>query len=317
MSKESMLDEAQQRTNLAFSNEMEMLTFFLTDEQLYGINVFKIIEIMECPKVVTRTPHAHPVIKGNIDFRGHPISLFDLAAGLGLTPIDHRQQLSYILVCEYSGTIQGFLVSRPNMLIHKSWSEIIKPEGTMYSHSYLTAITYHNSASIQILDVEKLLLDIIGVDTVVSTELLQKSKTLAADRHQVMVVDDSKAACSMLAAALDQMSIRHTIFNRAQDALDSLKQSLRENEGRCPFTLIVTDLEMPGMDGFTFTRKVREVPELAKVRLAVHSSLSNKSNWEKAQQMGADDFIPKFSPDRFADIVLQQIERATHAGAGR
>ncbi|MBF0399884.1 MAG: chemotaxis protein CheV [Magnetococcales bacterium] len=309
MARDTTLDEAQQRTNLAFSNEMEMLTFFLTDEQLYGINVFKIIEIMECPKVVTRTPHSHPVIKGNIDFRGHPISLFDLADGLGLTPIDYQHQLSYILVCEYSGSIQGFLVSRPNMLIHKSWSEIIKPEGSVYNNSYLTAITYHNDLSIQILDVEKLLVEIIGIDTVVSDALLQKSKALEAEQHHVLVVDDSKAACQMLAAALDQMKIRHTILNQAQEALDLLKQGVQKG-GNCPFTLIVTDLEMPGMDGFTFTRKVREIPALDKVRLAVHSSLSNKSNWEKAQQMGANDFIPKFSPDRFAEIVLQQIERA-------
>ena len=310
MANESVMDEAHQRANLAFSNEMEMLTFYLTDEQLYGINVFKIIEIMECPKVVTKTPHAHPVIKGNIDFRGHPISLFDLADGLGLTPIDYRNALSYILVCEYSNTIQGFLVSRPNMLVNKSWSEIVKPDGALYDQSYLTAIAYHNAVPIQILDVEKLLLDIIGVDTNVSDELIKKSKVLSANRHQVLIVDDSKAACSMLSAALEQMDITHTVMNSAQAALDHLAVVLKENGGRCPYSLIFSDLEMPGMDGFTFTRKVRENPALAKVRLAIHSSLSNKSNWEKAKQMGADDFVPKFSPDRFAEILLEQFERA-------
>ncbi|MBF0459767.1 MAG: chemotaxis protein CheV [Magnetococcales bacterium] len=311
MANESVLDEVFQRSNLAYSNEMEMLTFYLTDDQLYGINVFKIIEIMECPKVVTKTPHSHPVVKGNIDFRGHPISLFDLADGLGLTPIDYRNTLSYILVCEYSNTIQGFLVSRPNMLINKSWSDIIKPEGTLYDQSYLTAIAYHNSVSIQILDVEKLLVEIIGMDTSVSEELIQQSKNLSADQHQVLLVDDSKAACSMLGAALNQMNIAHTILNSAQEALNLLNKTLKENNGKCPYSLIFTDLEMPGMDGFTFTRKIREIAALANVRLVVHSSLSNKSNWEKAQEMGADDFIPKFSPDRFAETILKQLERST------
>lgn len=309
MAKDLVLDEVHQRSNLAFNNEMEMLTFYLTDDQLYGINVFKIIEIMECPKVVTKVPHAHPVIKGNFDFRGHPISLFDLSDGLGLAPIDYRNALSYILVCEYSGTIQGFLISRPNMLINKSWNEIIRPNGTLYDNSYLTAITYHNNVTIQILDLEKLLVEILGAETNVSDDLLQKSKALSASQHHVLVLDDSKAACTMLGAALDQMHIQHTILNSAQEALDLLGQQLAENQGQCPYSLIVTDLEMPGMDGFSFTRKVREIPALAKVRLAVHSSLSNESNWEKVKQMGADDFIPKFSPDRFAEIVLQQIER--------
>lgn len=310
MAYESVMDEAYQRTNLAMSNEMEMLTFYLTDEQLYGINVFKIIEIMECPKVITKTPQSHPVIKGSIDFRGHPISLFDLADGLGLTPIDHRNSLSYVLVCEYSDTIQGFLVSRPNMLVNKSWSDIIKPAGALYDQSYLTAITYHNTVPIQILDVEKLLVDILGVDTVVSEELIQKSKALLASQHRVLVVDDSKAACKMLSDALGQLGINHTVMNSAQDALDHLSAVLKENNGQCPYSVIFSDLEMPGMDGFTFTRKVRENPALAQVRLAIHSSLSNQSNWEKAKQMGADDFVPKFSPDRFAEILLEQFEKS-------
>ncbi|WP_130471405.1 chemotaxis protein CheV [Candidatus Magnetaquicoccus inordinatus] len=307
MAKDSVLDEAYQRANLAFSNEMEMLTFYLTDDQLYGINVFKIIEIMECPKVVTKTPYSHPVVKGNIDFRGHPISLFDLAEGLGLPTIDYRNTLSYILVCEYSGTIQGFLVSRPNMLINKSWSDIVKPDGALYDRSYLTAITYHNNVPIQILDVEKLLVDILGIDTSVSDELVQQGRLLSVDQHKVLVVDDSKAACSMLSAALDQLGVSHVVMNSAQEALDLLARELKANDGQSPFTLIFTDLEMPGMDGFTFTRKVREMPALDNVRLAVHSSLSNKSNWEKAQQMGADEFVPKFSPDRFAEVLLKQI----------
>lgn len=307
--KDALMAEVNQRTNLAFSNEMEMLTFYLTDNQLYGLNVFKIIEIMECPKVVTKMPYAHPVIKGTIDFRGHAISLFDLAEGLGLEPVDYKNTISYVLVCEYSTTTQGFLVSRPNMLVNKSWGDIIKPDGAVYDSSFLTAITYHNDEPIQILDVEKILTEVVGIDTEISADLLKKSEILVKKEHHILAVDDSRAACKLIESALDQLGIRHTVVDNAPEALDILNQAL-DNKGRCPYTLIFTDLEMPMMDGFSFTRKVRENPKLAHVHLAIHSSLSNRSNREKAQQMGADDFIPKFTPDRIAQSILGQIEKA-------
>lgn len=309
MAEDALMAEVDQRTNLAYSNEMEMLTFYLTDEQLYGINVFKIIEIMECPKVITKMPYSHPVIKGSIDFRGHPISLFDLADGMGLEPLDYKNSISYVLVCEYSNTVQGFLVSRPNMLINKSWGDIIKPEGSVYDSSFLTAITYHNDQPIQILDVEKVLSDVVGIATAVSGGLLKEFEALPLNEHSILAVDDSKAACQLIESALDQIGVQHKVVTSAHEALNILTQSLEENGGLCPFTLIFTDLEMPGMDGFTFTRKVRENPALSKVYLAVHSSLSNRSNKEKAQQMGADDFIPKFVPDRIVGAILEQIKK--------
>ena len=309
MSQDALMAEVDQRTNLAYSNEMEMLTFYLTDKQLYGINVFKIIEIMECPQSITKVPYSHPVIKGSIDFRGHPISLFDLADGMGLTPIDYQNSLSYVLVCEYSDTVQGFLVSHPNMLINKNWNEIIKPEGSVYDSSFLTAITYHNGVPIQILDVEKVLSEIIGIKTTISDSLVQKGEAMDIGQHRILAVDDSKAACQLIETAMRQLGIQHTVVSDAQEALDILAQSVQENGGKCPFTIVFTDLEMPGMDGFTFTRKVRENPALAEIYLAIHSSLSNRSNKDKAQQMGANDFIPKFTPDRIAEVILTQVER--------
>lgn len=305
---DNLMAEVEQRTRLAFSNEMEMLTFYLTDGQLYGLNVFKIIEILECPKSVTKVPQSHPAIKGSIDFRGHPISMIDLSEALELPPTDFRHTVSYVLVCEYSTTIQGFLVSQPNVLINKSWDDIIKPTGTVYDQSYLTAITYHNNQPIQVLDVEKILSEIVGIEVEVSDSLVAKAREVVSERHHILAVDDSKAARNMIAAALDQLNIRHTLMEDAHQALEMLEASVADGK-TCPFTIIFTDIEMPVMDGFTFTRKVKSHPGLAGVYLAIHSSLSNKSNEDKAQQMGADDFIPKFTPDRIVGAILEQLEK--------
>lgn len=313
MARDELMAEVDQRTRLAFSNEMEMLTFWLTDGQLYGLNVFKIIEILECPQTVTRMPYAHPCIKGSIDFRGRPISLIDLAEFLGMPPVDRARTVSYVLVCEYSTTVQGFLVSQPNVLINKNWQEIIKPTASIYDSGFLTAITYHQEETIQILDVEKILVEIVGIDHTISGTLLDKAKAIVRPHHHILAVDDSKAACSMIEVTLEQLGIRHTVMTNPAEALVVLENSVAGG-GRCPYTVVFTDIEMPIMDGFTFTRKVRENPRLAGVYLAVHSSLSNRSNREKAAQMGASDFIPKFTADNIVGLVLQQIEKAEGMG---
>ncbi|MBF0135054.1 MAG: chemotaxis protein [Magnetococcus sp. DMHC-1] len=303
-----LMSEVNQRTNLAFSNEMEMLTFFLTDGQLYGLNVFKIIEILECPKQVTRIPQSHPAIKGTIDFRGSAISLIDLSHALGLEPLDFGNVISYVMVCEYSTSVQGFLISQPNHLVHKSWDDIISPEGEVYDDSFLTAITYEGDKPIQILDVEKILSEIIGIEDKVSDDLLEKANQVVRKDHQILAVDDSRAARQLISSALDQIGIRHTLAENAEKALKILEKTI-ENGGVCPYTLILSDIEMPIMDGFTFTRKVKSNPHLSKIHLALHSSLSNQSNAYKAKQMGADDFIPKFQPDRIIQAILDQLAK--------
>lgn len=315
MGQDKLFQEIDQRSNLAMSNEFEMLTFLLSDGQTYGLNVFKIIEIIETPKSITKVPHSHPNVKGEINFRDRPITLIDIGEYLGMPPIDYANTISYVLVCEYSNTTQGLMIKEPNILITKSWDDIIKPDGELYETSCLTAMTWHNNQPIQLLDVEKILHDIIGIDTKISDEAIARVKSLATEQHHILAVDDSKAACELTRLVLSQMGIAHTVVDSAPKALDLLQKSL-DAKGRSPYTLIFTDIEMPIMDGFTFTRKVKADPKLSSIFLSVHSSLSNKSNEEKAASAGANDFIPKFTPDNICNLVIRQIEKAEQALGG-
>ncbi|HIJ84984.1 MAG: chemotaxis protein CheV [Magnetococcales bacterium] len=309
MGQDQLFKEIDQRTNLAMSNEFEMLTFLLSDGQTYGLNVFKIIEIIETPKYITKVPHSHPNVKGEINFRDRPITLIDIGEYLGMEAIDFANTISYVLVCEYSNTTQGLMVKEPNILITKSWDDIVKPEGEIYDSSCLTAMTWHQDQPIQLLDVEKILNDIIGIETKISDEAIARVKSLATERHHILAVDDSTAACALTRLVLSQMGIAHTVVSSAPKALELLKESL-DAKGVSPYTLIFTDIEMPVMDGFTFTRKVKGDPKLNHIYLSVHSSLSNKSNEDKAASAGADDFIPKFTPDNICNLVIRQIEKA-------
>ncbi len=306
---ENVLDEVEKRTNLAFTNQMEMLTFYLSDAQQYGINVFKIIEVIETPKVITKIPGSHPAVIGGINFRGRMVTVIDISLGLGLQRVNHKKEISYVMVCEYSNSTQGFLVAQPNRLMTVSWQDIKAPGGHMHDSGYLTALTYdENDQAVQILDVEKILGEIIGIDTKVTESLIEEGRKADMKNLRVLVLDDSKVARTMLKTALDQLDVPCDVFEEGHLALQSLQESLRGNEKR--YCLIISDIEMPGMDGFTFTRKVKENDRLAKIHLVLHSSMSNKANRAKAQSVGADGFIPKFQPDEIAKLVLDRLNAA-------
>ncbi|MBF0449119.1 MAG: chemotaxis protein CheV [Magnetococcales bacterium] len=305
------MEEVAQRANLAFSNQMEMLTFFLVDGQQYGINVFKIIEVIESPAKIVIMPNSHKAIVGAIDFRGKAVTVIDLGCGLGLERIDYQNVLSYIIVCEYSGTIQGLMVKSPNKLLNKSWSDVQKPGSSVQNSGYLTALTYEGDGeAVQILDIEKLLGEVVGVDNDVDETILQQGQNMnLKDVFRVMIIDDSRSAQKLLTSTLDKLGVRYDAFDGAQPALDHLQNTLQD-EGS-PYSLIISDIEMPGMDGFTFTRKLKKHPDtrLSSLFLILHSSMSNQSNKIKAQEMGADDFIPKYDANAIASVILNQMSK--------
>ncbi len=305
----NVLEEVDRRANLALSNQMEMLIFYLADNQLYGINVFKIIEILECPKTMTKMPLANEAVCGTVDFRGNPVTVIDLGFVLGLPRIDYSAQICYIVICDYNNSINGFLIVNPDSLINRSWEDIKSPSGLLTKSAYLTAIAYtDNNEAIQILDIEKVLAEIIGIDDTLSKEFIPSQDEISKVRHNVLVIDDSKTARQLMETVLNQMGIGSTAFDSALSAMDMFQQKLSAGEDlRGLYGLIICDIEMPGMDGFTFVRKMRENPATADIKIILHSSLSNPSNKLKAELVGATDFVAKFRPDELAKRVLYHL----------
>lgn len=301
----TVLEEVDRRSKLALSNQMEMLIFGLSDEQLYGINVFKIIEIVECPKALTHIPSSHASVKGVLDFRGKGITVIDLGAFLGMEPLDTENSICYIIVCEYNNATNGFLIKYPDRLETKGWDEIKNPTGILANASYLTAITYIDDATktVQILDIEGVLAEVLGMETAVKSMPESGGSYIGIN---VLVADDSRTARASIQSVLTQMGIRHTATDSAISALDALSKCngrMADEAGR--FNLIISDIEMPGMDGFTFVRTIRDTPEYKGLYVMLHSSLSNDSNREKAALVGADEFIAKFQPDLLADKIMR------------
>ncbi|MBF0343267.1 MAG: chemotaxis protein CheV [Nitrospirae bacterium] len=305
-----LMEEVQRQTNVSLGNQMEMLTFYLSDEQLYAINVFKIVEVFECPKKVTKMPNSHYAVKGSINFRGKSIIVIDLSEVLGLPPVDYKNTICYVIVCEYSTTTQGFLVSAPDTLINKSWEEIKSPTGIISSSTYLTALTFlTEEVTVQILDIEKILTEIIGADVNVSETLTKERTGLDYKQFHILIVEDSKTARIMMQSVLDQLGVTYTFMESAVDALTMLEDMAVEHTPLSDkFFMIISDIEMPGMDGFTFTKRIKENPKLADLYMVLHSSLSDSASILKSKKYGANDFISKFNPDTIAKTILSRID---------
>ncbi|MEI6703718.1 MAG: chemotaxis protein [Deltaproteobacteria bacterium] len=296
----SSLDEALQRSNLSLSNQMEMLTFRLTDNQLYGINVFKIIEILECPRRIDRMPNSHPAVKGALDFRGSALAVIDLSEAVGLPTKEFRDELAYIIICEYNRSLTAFIVHDPDTLLTRSWADIHKPEGV--NARSLVAIAYADSGeAIMLLDIESILADVVGIDRDLSRVAMTGAEGKGGGRH-VLVVDDSRTAIMLLQSVLDKMGFTNTAVMSADKALEYLEKDYERVD------LVISDIEMPGMDGFTFTRSLREHSNYKDLKVILHSSMSNPSNQLKAVQAGANKFVAKFDPDSLSEEIFSLVE---------
>lgn len=296
----SSLDEALQRSNLSQSNQMEMLTFRLTDNQLYGINVFKIIEIIECPHRIDRIPNSHPAVKGVLDFRGSALAVIDLSEAVGITSKDFHKELAYIIVCEYNRSLTAFIVHVPDTLLTRSWSDIHKPEGI--NATSLVAIAYADSGeAIMLLDIESILANVIGIERDLLSVAMTEVEGKWSGKH-VLVVDDSRTAILLLQSVLDRMGFTNTAVMSADKALEYLEKE------HSLVDLVISDIEMPGMDGFTFCRCLREHDNYKHLKIILHSSMSNPSNLLKAEQAGADKFVAKFDPDSLSVEIFSLVK---------
>lgn len=303
--KEELLDEALRRTNLSSSNQMEMLTFRLRDNQLYGINVFKIIEIVECPERLTSIPYSHPAAKGVVSFRGDAVTVIDLAEAIDIKNTADCQNNGYLVICEYSRQLNAFLISQPEFLLTRGWDEIVKPDG--FNAKSLVAIAYTDTNEmVLLLDIEEILADVISLESFMDQGVTEEAK-LGCVGKKILLLDDSNSAMLMLTSLMDEMGIESRSYDNAPSGLSFLREAVDEH-GVPPVDLIISDIEMPEMDGFTFARTVRSMTEFSRVPIILHSSMSNPTNQLKAQEAGADHFIAKFNPTALSTLVMEVLE---------
>ena len=295
----SVLEKVDQRTRLAGENRLELLLFNLGGRQHFGINVFKVQEVIQCPGLTT-IPHAHRIMKGLAHLRGKTIPVLDLAMAIGKKPLENIKD-SYVIISEYNRSTQGFLVNGVDKIININWDDVQPPPKGLGNDNYMTAVTRVDDELIEIIDVEKILAEMIGI----MTELKDGRGDLNAERVlRILVADDSSVARKQIKRTLDQMGVEVTLANNGKEAHEILQNAV--TDGRVvsdSFDILISDVEMPVMDGYTLTKSVREDERLRQIPIMLHTSLSGSFNDKMVATVGADRFVPKFRAEEFADEV--------------
>jgi len=305
-----VLDSVNQRTQLVGKNRLELLLFRLSGDQLYGINVFKVKEVLQCPPL-TQMPQSKSVVKGVAHVRGGTIPILDLSLAIGQAPLTDIQD-KLTIITEYNMRNQGFMVRGVERIININWEEVQPPpKGSGHEH-FLTAVTRHEDHLVEIIDVERILADVSPMKEEISEGIITEEATSAAVSKQVLIVDDSKIARKQMTKTLEQVGLKVVALNDGREALDHLLALV--DEGVDPverYPIVISDIEMPEMDGYTLTTHIRANDKLKGLYILLHTSLSGVFNKNMVQKVGANEFLAKFQPDMLAQLV---IERVTNLG---
>lgn len=305
-----LLDSIDQRTRLVGENRLELLMFRLRGRQLFAINVFKVQEVVKLPPL-RGVPHSHPHVKGVAHLRGQTVPVIDLSAAIGNGPLTDIQNAN-LIVAEYNRSVQAFLIGAVDRIINLNWELILPPpKGTGRSH-FLTAITRLDDELVEILDVERVLADIIPYNTQVSGEVLDSDLAAEARKRKlkVLMADDSPTAVKQVQATLQNLGIEVLYVQDGLQALNQLKQWIKE--GRKiddEIFMLITDAEMPEMDGYRLTAEVRKDPALKDLYVVLHTSLSGSFNKAMVEKVGCNDFLSKFQPDELAEVVQKRLRQ--------
>jgi two-component system chemotaxis response regulator CheV len=297
----SILDSVNQLTQLVGQNRLELLLFRLNGRQRFGINVFKVREVLQCPRLTTM-PKLHPFVRGVAHIRGQTISVIDLSMATGGRPVQDLTQ-AFIIIAEYNRSVQGFLVGNVERIINMNWESILPPPKGAGRYNYMTAVTEIDGELIEILDVEKILDEISPVNTDVSADVVASSEEHHTRGSLVMVADDSSVARKQVQKALNAIGVECIMAKDGKDALNMLKDMAKKGPITDQIRVLISDIEMPEMDGYTLTAEIRSNPELKGLHVILHTSLSGVFNHAMVQKVGADNFIAKFHPDELAKAV--------------
>ncbi|WXL27161.1 chemotaxis protein CheV [Ectopseudomonas mendocina] len=307
-----VMDSVNQRTQLVGQNRLELLLFRLNGSQLYGINVFKVKEVLQCPKL-TIMPKSSPVVRGVANIRGGTIPILDLSMATGSRPLRDIDN-SFVIITEYNTKVQGFLVHSVERIVNMNWESIHPPpKGTGRDH-YLTAVTHLDEQMVEIIDVEKILAEVSPTSEAISEGVLTPETQARAINRRVLTCDDSSVARKQVSRCLETIGVEVVALNDGRQALNYLKAMVEE--GKSPeeeFLMLISDIEMPEMDGYTLTAEIRADPRMQKLHIILHTSLSGVFNQAMVKKVGADDFLAKFHPDDLASRVIDRINAVSGA----
>jgi len=317
----SVQQEVDERSNLAGTNKFELLLFRLgaggqgQRSELFGINVFKIREIVAMPEM-TALAGSPPHVLGVVNLRGQVIQVLDLPAITGCKPLTG---LNIMLVTEFARTTQAFAVESVEEIVRLDWSQVMSSEQAAAS-AMVTSIARlpgeegSPARLAQVLDVETILRRLAPPERDDVNPRTIGDKIRLAPGAVVLAADDSLVARALIEQGLDAMGLPFIMTRTGKEAWDQLNAiaASAEAEGKTVYdrvALVLTDLEMPEMDGFTLTRNLKKSARFADMPVVIHSSLSGTTNEEHVRSVGANAYVAKFSAEDLAGTIRRVLHQ--------
>ncbi len=306
----------------AGTNEFEIIEFYI-DEQpqgdekpyraYFGVNVAKVLEIIRLP-TVTEMPHMpHPSIIGTFNLRSRVIPLIDLSLWLG-KPMA-RNGSTKVIVAEFNKVVNAFMVSGVTRIHRKSWNDVEPPTGytAQFAARNFTGVVKFEDRILLLLDMEQIIWDLNPALAIRMDRTGRQDGVVDRKHYKTLVVDDSNSIRKLIVTYLekDGFSVEQDI--NGQNAWDRLQEWKRlATEQNVPLStyvdLVVTDLEMPAMDGHNLCKRIKDDPVLKPLPVILFSSLINHQLYHKGISVGADDQVTKPEIATLADRAKKLIE---------
>jgi len=303
-----LLKNIDARTKLAGTNKLEILMFSLGKdkrtgrEELFGINVFKVREVMRTPEI-TRAPEMPAAVEGMLSLRGALVPVIDLARYIG---IESDSAPGFMIVTEYNGHTQGFLVKGVDNILRLDWSAMRVPPEMLNAEmgGLVTAVTeLQDKRLLMMMDVERVLSETgkFGSDEMI----YQSVQSLGKNDLTVLYADDSPVARNQIKRTLEAMGVKGISTINGREAWMQLSKMADYAEAsrtqlNSMLQLILTDVEMPEMDGYMLTRKIKADKRFKGIPVVMHSSLSNSQNEQLGRSVGVDEYVHKFEPQKLS-----------------
>jgi len=282
------------------TNELEIVEFGIGKNK-YGINVIKVKEIIN-PVPVIQIPHAHKNIEGIIELRGEVLPVVDVAASLGFGA-SANPELDKFIVAEFNKQKIVFHVQSVTQIHRISWQQIEKPsELYQGTESLIIGVIKLNGQMILLLDFEKMVME-INPETGIHVGQVQKLGRRERSSKRLVVAEDSPLLRKLLSDTLKEAGYENVeFFENGRETIEYLENLIDSGKNmEDEVQLIVTDIEMPQMDGHHLTKRIKTNSKLSKIPVIIFSSLITEDLKHKGQMVGADAQVSK---PEIAELVL-------------
>ena len=308
-----------ERSKLAGTNKLEILLFSLGFDQrsgrreTFGVNVFKVREVMRVPPI-TAAPEMPASVEGMVSLRGHLVPVIDLVKYVGIEPEEKPQ---IMVVTEYNQHIQAFLVEAVDTIMRLDWSVMKVPPDmlNMQMGGLVTAVTeLADKRLVMMIDMEKILSDTTHYDDSKQFELIRPVEQTRDKTYTVFYADDSATARGQIQRTLDALGVRAVSANNGRQGWESLQKIADEADSHYELVnqyvqLVLTDVEMPEMDGYVLTKNIKSDPRFAGIPVLMYSSLSSV-NEHMGRAVGVEAYVSKLQPQKLADAITHYLKMA-------